>query len=945
MGNPLQQLGRQGQSVWLDFISRELVTGGELERMIAEDNVTGLTSNPTIFAKALAEGHEYDDEIRSLMESGVRSPADIFLRLAASDIRRACDAMREVHDRTGGNDGFVSLEVSPLLAHDTEGTVAAASAIWTLVDRPNLMVKIPATPEGIPAIERTLAAGINVNVTLIFSLASYRRVMDAYVGALETRHQQGLPLTIRSVASFFVSRVDTETDDRLERLLSAGGNRTAIEPLLGKAAIANAVLAYEAFEGIFRNGERFGRLRSAGAAVQRPLWASTSAKNPRYRDVVYAEALVGPDTVDTMPPATILAFRDHGVVAGDTVRTDYAGAHSAIERLAEVGIDIDDVTETLLQAGVASFAASYDQLLGEVTTKVDQLLGGYLGRQHLSAGPVGDAIDKALHSAEARTLVHGIWARDPNIWKPDDPAHAKVITNRLGWLDVITRMQAELPRLLRFGQDLLDGGVRDVVLLGMGGSSLCPEVLRTSFSSAAGYPTLHVLDTTDPAAIRAVGDAIDLHATVFLVASKSGGTIETLSHLAHFWEAVRAAGVSDAGKHFVAITDPGTSLAATARERGFREIFENPPDIGGRYSALSFFGLVPASALGIDVELLLERASRMHALCGPEVPTHLNCGAFLGTAMGRLHAAGRDKVTIIAPDRIGAFSLWAEQLIAESTGKEGRGLIPVGAEPVGAPDVYGSDRFFVVLRLEEEEPELDRQVAALQAAGHPLMVLQLDGLYDLGAEFFRWEMATAVAAHDLRIDPFDEPNVKESKDNTAAVLDALDANGQVVSGEGPGVRQGDLTVFGGEPGASATDALRHLLTSCRPGDYVAIMAYLTPATETLAALQDLRVALRDDLRVATTLGWGPRFLHSTGQLHKGGPPSGIFIQITADDAVDVSIPGERYSFSVLKQAQAAGDLRSLRTHGRRVLRCHISGDVPANLARIATSLRTSGAAL
>ena len=934
--NPLQQLGERGQSVWLDYISRELVTGGDLERMIAEDNVTGLTSNPTIFQKAIAEGTDYDAQIHELLADGVDDPNDIFLALAISDIQRAADIFRPIHERTGGADGFVSLELPPESAHDTSRSIDLALEYWRRVDRPNLMVKIPATPAGVPAIQRALTNGVNINVTLIFALESYEAVVGAYLQALRDRHGDRKPLDVHSVASFFVSRVDTAVDPMIEARLAEDPENAKLRGLLGKAAIANAVLAYEAFDRHF-HGDGFADLKAAGGHVQRPLWASTSAKNPRYRDVIYAEALVGPDTVDTMPPATITAFRDHGVADQATVNADYADAHRVFDQLAEAGIDMTAVTADLLAAGVKSFGASYDELIRGIAEKVDTMRGGYGKRQHFDLGASTDTVAEAIRSDGTRAVARRIWEREPDLWKPGDNAHAAVIGNRLGWLDVIDTMRAELPRLLGLTTDVRDGGFRNCVLLGMGGSSLAPEVLRSSFGSAAGQPELHVLDTTDPAAIVQLTRTLEPRTTLFITASKSGTTLETLSHLAHFWQWLNDAGIPDAGRHFICITDPGSPLAATARERGFRHLFENPSDIGGRYSALSFFGLVPAAILGIDIEGFLDRAAQMRAQSHPGIPADLNCGLALGTAFGLLQRAGRDKVTILAPPRVAGFSLWAEQLIAESTGKEGKGIIPIGDEPIGDPGVYGDDRLFAALRLGESETEFDGEVGALRSAGLPCVTLQLTDLLDLAAEFFRWEFATAVAGAELGIDPFDEPNVQESKDNTRKVLAQYEQSGSL-GGESASVSDDGISVFGAPGRDGIGSALTDFLSAVNPGDYVAMMAYVTPNAENEAALQRLRVAIRDEHRVATTLGFGPRFLHSTGQLHKGGPNSGVYIQVTTDDAVDVPIPGQPFTFSTLKQAQALGDLQSLREHGRRVIRLHISGDLAVGLSRLSDAV-------
>jgi transaldolase/glucose-6-phosphate isomerase len=928
-GNPLQQLAERGQSVWLDFINRELVTTNRLQTLIDNDNVTGMTSNPTIFEKAIGEGSDYDEQIRQLVGAGIVGPEDLFVELSVTDIQHAADILRPVFDRTAGGDGFVSIEVSPHLAHDTEGTVAAAQYLWERIERPNLMVKIPATPAGIPAIQRCIAAGLNINVTLIFALAAYEAVAEAYISGLEKRAADGRPLSNRSVASFFVSRVDTAVDKLLEQKLALNPGDPELTSLLGKAGIANSVLAYEKFEELFR-GERFAALREKGAAVQRVLWASTSSKNPKYRDVYIAEALVGPDTIDTMPPSVIEAFADHGHVDGDTVRADYPGAHGVIERLAAVGIDIDNVTQELLDAGVASFSDSYDQLVRTIAMKADAMRGGFASRQRLELGDLTTAVYQAATTAAANGVVRRIWERDPDLWKPGDAAHAAEIRIRLGWLDVVDTMSRQVSALTSFATEIRDSGVRDVVLLGMGGSSLCPEVLRTSFGSAAGFPTLHVLDTTDPAAIVATTNAINPQHALFIVASKSGGTVETLSHFAHFWDVVSKAGAANPGEAFIAITDPGTSLVTLAQEHKFRRTFENPPDIGGRYSALSYFGLVPAALLGIDVGALLERARAMARQCAADMHPSVNCGLVLGTALGLCWQRGRDKVTILAPPRMSAFSLWAEQLIAESTGKEGKGIVPIGAEPIGEPSVYGDDRLFVVLDP-GDDAGFEQRVDALRAAGQPLITLQLNDLLDLGAEFFRWEFATAVAGATLQIDPFDQPNVQESKDNTKRLLDAFERDGAL-----PAVSK---------QGGSNADRLAELLAQVTPSDYVALMAYVTPTAENEATLQQLRVAIRDRYRVATTLGFGPRFLHSTGQLHKGGPNTGVFIQVTVDDAVDVAIPGQRYTFTTLKRAQAQGDLESLRAHNRRAAGLHIDGDLGAELRGLASGVNaTTGVA-
>ena len=488
-------------------------------------------------------------------------------------------------------------------------------------------------------------------------------------------------------------------------------------------------------------------------------------------------------------------------------------------------------------------------------------------------------------------VVPRIWAKDPSVWKggPGTPE----ITDRLGWLTVADLMAAQAGALGAFADDAR-AQFRRVVLCGMGGSSLAPEVLRRTFGAAPGYPPLTVLDSTDPRAVVAAVRDGDVAQTLFLISSKSGTTLEPDCLFRHFWSLTGAR-----GSQFVAITDPETPLAALAADRGFRRCFLNPPDIGGRYSVLSYFGLVPAALLGIDVARLLERARRMAAACAAGAPATENPGARLGAALGEAALGGRDKVTFVLSAGVASFGLWVEQLIAESTGKQGKGIVPVVDEPVGAPAAYGPDRLFVVVTVAgDEDPAAEVQLAALAGAGHPVVRLALADRYDLGAAFFQWEFATAVACAVLGINAFDQPNVAESKANTSAVLKRRAA-----------------------PSAAASRAdLDRFLAAVTPGDYVGLMAYLPPSPEYDRRLAAIRLRLRDRLAVATTVGYGPRFLHSTGQLHKGGPPIGHFLQITERAPRDLAIPDQPFTFGELEAAQAEGDLLALRTLGRPVLR-------------------------
>ena len=867
MASSIEALRAQGQSVWFDYIRRGLITSGELERMVRDGLITGVTSNPTIFEKAISGSTDYDDALREIAREGECSPYEGFLKLAGDDIRLAADVLRPVYDRTDTADGYVSLEAPPGIEHDAEKTVAEAKRMFALVDRPNVMIKVPGTTAGVAALEELIAAGININVTLLFATSVYERVAAGYIAGLERRLAAGQPVAgIGSVASFFVSRVETKADAVLPE----------DSPLRGQIAVANARLAYGRFRQIF-SGERWERLAAAGARVQRPLWASTGTKNPAYSDVLYVEELIAPDTVNTMPEATLRAFVDHGEVRAGVV-DEFPSAEETLKRAAAEGVDLDGITATLLKEGLASFAKDFDKLLSRIEGALHTAPEGR-PRHAGNLGDFGSRVGQRLDAFQRDEIVRRIWAGDHTVWKPEPDE----ISNRLGWLNIVDVMLESADDLKQFARTVADDGYQTAVVLGMGGSSLAPEVLHTTFGTAKGALDLKMLDTTDPTSIRAVEESIDLQKTLFIVASKSGGTLETLSHFAYFWEKIPD------GQHFIAVTDPGSALEGIGADHRFRRVFRNAADIGGRYSALSYFGLVPAALIGADIDGMLDSAHEMVHACHSCLPPADNPGAWLGAVMGEAALAGRDKLTLVLPEEISTLGYWIEQLIAESTGKEDKGILPVESEPLGAPGDYGNDRLFVAVGEHEG-------LSALESAGHPVVRLPYSDTLQLGAEFLRWEFAAAVAGHVLGIQPFDQPNVQEAKDATARILES----------EATDVPE--------------TMPLADALAAVQPGDYVAIHAYLPRNAEVDANLQAVRRALRDRYRVATTVGYGPRFLHSTGQLHKGGPNTGVFIQVLDDEAADITIPGKPFTFGTLQRAQALGDLQSLLARDRRVTR-------------------------
>jgi transaldolase / glucose-6-phosphate isomerase len=895
----LAALTEAGTSIWLDQIQRTLITDGELQRLITEYCLRGMTSNPAIFEKAILGNDDYDDELRELSARDMNA-REIFEEIAVHDVQLAADVLKPVWEERDQDDGFVSLEVSPELAHDTEGTLEEARSFWERVDRPNVLIKIPGTEEGLPAIEQAIYEGININITLLFSVESYLAVTEAYIRGMERRLDEDKSMDIHSVASFFVSRVDTEVDKRLEQL----GNTE----LQGKAGVANARAAYQRFKEVFQ-GERFARLREAGAPVQRPLWASTGVKNPKYPDTLYVDNLVAPHTVNTMPMATLHAAAEQAEITGATADQDPS---EDLQALADAGIDMADVTKQLLVEAIDKFIQPFEELIRGVDSAREAAV---TQRPPTIRSSIPDELEppivERVKKAQEEGVAQKIWRRDESLWGgPGKPE----IGNRLGWLTISEAMLDAAPELNAFAEECQKEGFTDAVLLGMGGSSLGPEVIRRSYGDIEGALRLHVLDSTDPGAVLEVEQNVDLAKTLFLVSSKSGGTVETLSHMKHFYERT-----SGEGSQFVAVTDPGSPLVEEANKRGFRRVFENDPDIGGRYSVLSYFGLVPAVLMGVNVEALLHRSQIAEQNCASFGDASSNSGLWLGVAVGELALQGRDKATFVVSEPISSFGLWVEQLIAESTGKEGKGVLPVADEPVGDPEVYGEDRVFSYLRnADDPDEELDQKVEALSRAGHPTVTMAVHGASDLGRIFFFSEFATAVAGWVLGINAFDQPNVQEAKDNTAKVLE-MD--------EPPDLPPAD------------DGALRELLGKAEPPHYVSIHGYVKPSAEFDAAVTELRTTIRDATKATTTFGYGPRFLHSTGQFHKGGPPTGLFLQLVHDGEEDVDIPEAAYSFRTLKNAQADGDLLTLRDHGLPAERVRLEGDPVEALRKLTERVR------
>ena len=911
MSSKISKLTELGQSLWYDYMERRILENGDLAALINQGDIRGLTSNPSIFNQAIAKSKDYDSALIPMAWAGY-SDKYILEQLMIEDIKRVADLLRPLFDQTHGGDGFVSIEVRPDMAYETPKTIAEAQRLWKIVNRPNVMIKIPATQPGLAAIRESIAAGININITLIFSIERYKEVMEAYLSGLEERLKTGKPIdNINSVASFFVSRIDSKVDKYLDPIVQAGGpNAQIAKSVLGKIAIANARLAYEEFRKVFES-ERFKRLQVKGARLQRPLWASTSTKNPAYQDTMYVDELIGNHTINTVPPQTLDAFRDHGKVQL-TIEKDLNKARKAFSDLATVGISMQKVTQELEEEGVQSFTESFTSLITSVKNRREAAL--------VELGSLAKPVSTRIALLESEHFLSRFYAVDASLWT-DDPKGQEEVRVRMGWLNLPDASKALLPGIDKFVAEIKKAGYTRALLFGMGGSSLAPEVMSLIDRDEASGLKLTILDSTDPAQVLRAARNNPVANTLFIVSSKSGGTAEVNAMFEYFWKrALRSVG-KKAHEHFIAITDPGTSLEKLASEREFRKIFLAEPNVGGRYSALTAFGLVPAALMGMDVSKLLDHASWVASESNANQPLGRIPGFVLGTIIGEAALHGRDKLSIIADPEVAPLGAWLEQLIAESTGKQGEGVLPVNGEIIANSKMYGTDRLFVYIR---RSGKYDAKVKSLRKAGNLVIKQDFTEDYDLGAEFYMWELAVAMACSILGVNAFDQPDVQDSKNRTVAKISYyLEHHG--FNENQPIYEDHGISLYGNLlDGKGVVGLVGKFLDSGKPGDYVAINAYLDRDKKNNANLQALRSWIMAKTKLATTLGFGPRFQHSTGQLHKGGKNNGIFLVVTADPLKDAQIPEEGLSFGVLEHGQFLGDMEALHARGRRVLRIHLS---------------------
>jgi transaldolase/glucose-6-phosphate isomerase len=737
--NKLKQLEMCGQSLWLDYLRRSLIENGELLIRIERDGVKGVTSNPSIFEKAIGETDEYTNALKAFQAQSDHYISAIYEHLAISDIRAAADVLRPVYDQTRGRDGYISLECSPYLADDTEATVAEARRLWATVARPNAMIKVPATPAGIPAIRQLIARGVNVNITLLFSSNVYEQVVNAYISGLEDFAQaSGDVSKVASVASIFVSRIDTAIDKRLEAL----GDTQAARLLRGKIGIANAKLVYARYKVLFAT-PRWQSLAVSGARTQRLLWASTGVKNTAYKDTMYVEALIGRDTVVTVPPATMDAFRDHGDATPDAIEQDVEGACATLAALEDNGVSLDEVTEQLVVDGVQRFADAFDKLFGALARQRDTLLEG--DRPVLEIKP-GSAEMKAAFDAELiiwgrEGRIRRLWAGDKSLWP------GAVEEYRIRWLHIAEPELTDMKQLHGFANEIKQRGFSGVVLLGIGGPILGSEVLGEALGRRVGKPHIEMMGSTDSVTKEMFGGAVDLAKTLLIVASStSGSTLAFRIFGEYLFGHVRETRDKDkAYEHFIGMADANFWFERSIEQLRCAHLFQGASAIGDGYALRTKFGMVAAPAIELDVIRFLETTRQMERACGPDVPAAYNPGVQLGVFMGIAASRfGRDKVTITVSPETSALGAWLEQLLTGTTA-EGEGKLIRAAKDV-VSIAQESNRLFVFFELDGKSDLAQQEaMAALERDGHPIVHIHVKDIWHIGQEFFRWEIAAAIA--------------------------------------------------------------------------------------------------------------------------------------------------------------------------------------------------------
>lgn len=935
-GDALAVVRRHGQQIWLQGPRRFALSSEELAALVSEGTVSGFVFDMDVVDAALVDGADYAAARERARSSGW-APDRLLEDVLLEDAAAAAALLQKWRPGDASTRSWVAVDLPPHVGLAGEATAVWAGRLAEVTEGATALVKLPGTRAGLQAAENVIAAGYGIYLHHLFTVEQVRSALAAYLRGLRLALAAGRDLSrAAAVAAVNLLRIDVAVDQLLHDCMRRSeDDRDLLESLLGRAALGTARVAADTVREFTEDAE-WVRLQGKGAVPPLLAWEGTRTSSPARREMEYLEELIGPGTASVVSWSALAALRDFGKPSPRLGR-GIDEAREVLDDIAGAGIDLEAVADDLQKAAAGSDERRFGRLLNTVAA------GSARAQFDVAAGGLEQELRESLRELEKAAVGRRLWSRDASLWSTDD-TDAPAIRNRLGWLALPETMREEALPLAAIARSRAGAKEGMALLLGMGGSSLGADALRIAFECR----NLTVVDTTAPGGIAAAAGRLQVDRSVFVVSSKSGGTAETDALEKFFFDQVSAVR-DDAGSRFFAVTDPGTPLHELARNRGYARVWLAPPDVGGRYSVLSVFGLLPAALMGIDVGRLLASAHRMAVLCGPEVPAHLNSAVVIGALMAVGARHGRDKLTFLTPPRLAGLGDWAEQLIAESSGKRGQGIVPVSREPLGDADRYGEDRLFVHFRVAGEEARANDELAdEMQRRGHPVVRIVLTDVMDIGAELFRWEMATAVACAAMHVNAFDEPDVRDAKERAGALLQQYREEGRLGEPQ-PDFEEGSLAVMAPstyeglrqrlQPGSGLESWLSAHLRGARPPDYVGILAFLAPDLQTWHALQGLRALLRDRLGVATTLGWGPRYLHSTGQLHKGGGDGGVFLQLTADAASDLAIPGESYSFEVLLRAQALGDFQALAARGRRLLRVHLGREVETGLARLLEATR------
>ncbi len=902
--DPIQSVHSLGQSLWLDIIRRDSLDSGELADRVAAGELRGATSNLTILESAILSSDSYSVDLRRLAQAGWTAEK-IFNQLAVDDIRAAADAFLPLFEQTNGGDGFVSIDVNPEFADDTNRTIEEAKRLWDAVNRPNAMIKIPATLAGLPAIESSIRAGINVNATLIFSLGRYIEVMEAYMIGLEGRLEAGGSLDyVTSVASFFVSPIDIALDEQLREVFQrceAEGERAS--SLLGKVAIANSKLAYAQFVATFQ-GERFQKLATRGARVQRPLWASTSMKNPEYPDTYYVDNLIGPDTVNALSEASLKAFKDHGTPEL-TLPENISTARSQLQALDDLGISLDAAAEQLEVQGVSESAISYRSILGTIEEKA-----GAFQKEIAALEP---KMRETLAEVELDDVGKRLWQQDVTLWVERDREKARV-RRWLGWLSEPARASTETAELTRFAE-ALDPAITTFVLIGSGGGTITAEMLARILAPPNGID-LHTISTANPDDIRTIKRKIAPEATFYLLVDSSSGDGIEEHLLSTFWEQALRKLEEQTGDHFVVITKDGSKLHHWAVEKGIQKIIEADKQDDFWLSPFNWTSLLPAAQAGADIQSFVQGGVGMTRACGPLVDVAQNPGLFLSSVLAAAFRSGRDKVTLFADPPLEPILKWIEGLLAAGRGKEESGFIPIWDEPLGSGNVYGDDRLFVYLR---SSGALDRRLAGWIRADIPVLVLETSTNPEaIGEMLVQWQIGAAIAQHLLSVNPTDLDARHRTRAELQHILHRLERKGALPQADplwqGDGVQLRAASRDLQFTGSGLSEVVDFILSESQEAGGLGLRLY-TPMSITLQGkVKRLRHTLRDQLGLFSLASPAGCDLCSDR-----GLKDMVYLILMVKPRKDEAIPGKNYTFGQLFEGQALSDLAAMKGYGSPVL--------------------------